>query len=77
MEDLVRAAQFSETAIEGLFNGEGGADAMVAEAQHADAARETEEKGHISMLGCSRTALLHDLLTGPMEDEIYVSLPDR
>ena len=24
MEDLVRAAQFSETAIEGLFNGEGG-----------------------------------------------------
>ena len=25
MEDLVRAAQFSETTIEGLFNGEGGA----------------------------------------------------
>ena len=34
-----------------------------------------EEKGHISDVLEVQTelALLHDLLTGPMEDEIYVS----
>ena len=76
MEDLVRAAQFSETAIEGLFNGEGGADCDWLLKLNTQMQREKlEEKGHISDVLEVQTelALLHDLLTGPMEDEIYVS----
>ena len=45
MEDLVRAAQFSETAIE-AFQRRGRADCdWLLKAQHADAARETGGKG--------------------------------
>ena len=75
MEDLVRAAQFSETAIEGLFNGEGGEDCNWLLKLNTQMQREKlEEKGHISDVLEVQTelALLHDLLTGPMEDEIYV-----
>ena len=68
MEDLVRAAQFSETAIEGLFNGEGGADCDWLLKLNTQMQREKlEEKGHISDVLEVQTelALLHDLLTVP------------
>ena len=64
MEDLVRAAQFSETAIEGLFNGEGGADCDWLLKLNTQMQREKlEEKGHISDVLEVQTelALLHDL----------------
>lgn len=76
MEDLVRAAQFSEEAIDSLFQGQGGEDCEWLLALSKQMKRESlEEKGHISDVIEVQTelALLHDLLTGPMEDEIYTS----
>lgn len=76
MEDLVRAAQFSAQTIEGLFQGEGREDCDWLLALSKQMQREKlEEKGHISDVIEVQTelALLHDLLTGPMEDDIYVS----
>ncbi|HBP46111.1 MAG TPA: hypothetical protein DD635_09415 [Flavobacteriales bacterium] len=76
MEDLVRAVQFSEAAIEDLFNGEGGTDCeWLLDLGRQMQLEKLEEKGHVSNVLEVQTelALLHDLLIGPMEDEIYAS----
>ncbi len=76
MEDVVRATQFSDEMIRSMFQGQETPDFewLMALSQKMKA-EHLEEKGHVSDVLEVQTelALLHDLLTGPMEDEVYVS----
>ena len=76
MEDVVRATQFSAETIRGMFQGQETPDLdwLLALSEKMKV-EHLEEKGHVSDVLEVQTelALLHDLLTGPMEDEVYVS----
>lgn len=75
MEDVVRATGFDSGAIRSLFGGEDGPDLDWVLTLSQDMVREgLHEDGHVSHVQETLTelALLHDLLTGPMEDANYV-----
>lgn len=76
MEDVIRATDFSEEALSGLFDGQADPDLKwLLELRRKLMVEQKVEKGHVSDVLEVQTelALLHDLLTGPMEDEVYVS----
>lgn len=76
MEDVLRATQFSENAIRDMLGASSGPDLdWLIELARKMKAEKLEEQGHVSSILEVQTelALLHDLLTGPMEDEVYVS----
>ncbi|MDA0913172.1 MAG: DUF4924 family protein [Bacteroidetes bacterium] len=76
MEDVLRATQFSENSIRDMLGASSGPDLdWLIELARKMKAEKLEEKGHVSSILEVQTelALLHDLLTGPMEDEVYVS----
>lgn len=76
MEDLLRAAGFEESVLLGLFQNQDGEDLKwLMDLGRKMQAEQKTESGHVADIIEVQTelALLHDLLTGPMEDEIYVS----
>jgi len=75
MEDLLRAARFEESVLFGLFQNQEGEDLKwLLDLGRKMQAEQKSESGHVSDIIEVQTelALLHDLLMGPMEDEIYV-----
>lgn len=75
MEDLVRAAEFDAFAIRGMFNGQEGSDLeWLLNLAREMKEQSLEKSGHVghAMESLTELALLHDLLTGPMEDAQYV-----
>ena len=77
MEDLARAAGFDAGVIRSLFNGVDCPDLEWLLQLSKDMSREgLQEIGHVSHATETLTelALLHDLLTGPMEDPAYVKV---
>ena len=76
MEDVVRAAQFDVGALRSMFAGQEDEDLeWVLELARTMQRERLEELGHVAHVQESLTemALLHDLLTGPMEDPAYVA----
>jgi AraC-like DNA-binding protein len=76
MEDLLRAAGFSESVLVALFQDQEGEDLKwLVDLGRQMQAEQKSESGHVSDIVEVQTelALLHDLLMGPMEDEVYVS----
>ena len=75
MEDLARAADFDTGVIRSLFDGADGPDLQWLLQLSKDMSREgLKEVGHVSHATETLTelALLHDLITGPMEDLDYM-----
>ncbi len=75
MEDLARAAGFDAGVIRSLFDGHDGPDLEWLLQLAQDMSRENLQKaGHVghAMETLTELALLHDLITGPMEDQNYV-----
>jgi lipopolysaccharide biosynthesis protein len=75
MEDLARAADFEVGAIRSMFNGVDSPDLEWLLKLTQDMKKEgLQEKGHVAhaIETLTELALLHDLLTGPMEDSNYV-----
>ena len=77
MEDVVRAAEFDSGVIRAMFNGQDGPDLeWMLELAQAMKKEELQEQGHVAhaMETLTELALLHDLITGPMEDSDYVKI---
>jgi hypothetical protein len=75
MEDLARAADFDSGVIRSLFDGVDGPDLEWLLQLSNDMNREgLKEIGHVAHANETLTelALLHDLLTGPLEDPAYI-----
>ncbi|MBL6865939.1 MAG: DUF4924 family protein [Flavobacteriales bacterium] len=76
MEDVVRAANFDAGALRSMFAGQEDEDLeWVLELSKTMQQERLEETGHAAHVQETLTemALLHDLLTGPMEDSAYVA----
>ena len=76
MEDVVRAANFDVGALRSMFAGQEDEDLeWVLELSKTMQQERLEETGHAAHAQETLTemALLHDLLTGPMEDAAYVA----
>ena len=80
MEDLVRAADFDAGVIRSLFKGEDGPDLeWLLQLSNDMSSEDLKKSGHVAHANETLTelALLHDLLTGPMEDQDYVKAFER
>ncbi|MGY8941257.1 MAG: DUF4924 family protein [Flavobacteriales bacterium] len=77
MEDVVRAAEFDSGVIRAMFNGQDGPDLeWMLELAQAMKKEGLQDHGHVAhaMETLTELALLHDLITGPMEDSDYVKI---